>query len=57
MKYKVKFWNDSISDFQVWEYPYLETALLMANKLCHQTKGKVFITDGTLDGCYIIERD
>lgn len=56
MKYKVKIWNDSISDFQVWEYPYLETALMMANKLCHKYKDKVFITDGTPRGCFIVGR-
>ena len=55
MKYKVIIWNDSIQDFQVWEYPYLETALMMANKLCHQYKGKVFISDGTTKGSCIVE--
>lgn len=55
MKYKVKIWNDSIKDFQVWEYAYLETALMMANKLCHQVKAKVFISDGTNKGSYIVE--
>ena len=53
--YKVKIWNDSISDFQVWEFPYLETALMMANKLSHKYRGKVFVTDGTLKGCYVVE--
>lgn len=53
--YKVKIWNDSISDFQVWEYPYLETALMMANKLSHKYRGKVFVTDGTKQGCYVEE--
>lgn len=55
MKYKVKFWNDSIKNWQIFEYPYLETALIMANKLCHKIKTKIFITDGTREGSYIVE--
>lgn len=55
MEYKVKIWNDSIQDFQIWTYPYLETALMMANKLCHKYDTKVFISDGTLNGCYVVE--
>ena len=47
MKYTVKFWNDSIKDWQKFEYPYLETALMMANKLCHKIRTTIFVTDGT----------
>lgn len=56
MKYQVKFWNDSTNDFQILGYPYLDTALMMANKLCHKLHDKVFVTDGTTRGCYVIEQ-
>lgn len=55
MTYKVKYWDDSKKVFNTLYYPYLETALMVANKLCHQIHDKVFITDGTLDGSYVVE--
>lgn len=53
--YKVKFWNDSIKDFQKWEYPYLETAMIMANKLAHRTKTKVFIIEKGKKDIIVVE--
>lgn len=55
MKYKIKFWNDSLKDFQVLENPYLETALIIAQKIAHKTHTPVFITDGTINGTIVIE--
>lgn len=55
MKYKVKYWDDSKRVFKTLYYPYLETALMMANIICHHTHDKVFITDGTSKGSYIVE--
>ena len=55
MKYKVKYWNDNKKVFQTLYYPYLETALMMANKICHHTHDKVFVSDGTKEGSYIVE--
>lgn len=55
MKYKLKYWNDSRKDFLTLEYPFIETALMMAHKIAHKTHTPVFITDGTIDGTIVIE--
>lgn len=55
MNYKVKIWNDSIEDFQIWEYPYLETAMMMANKLAHRIKTKVFIIEKGKKDIIVVE--
>lgn len=55
MKYKVKFWNDSIKDFQMLEYPYLENALLVAHKLARKTKDKVFIIEREKKDILVVE--
>lgn len=52
--YKIKFWNDSIKDFQIFESPYLESALLVAYKYSKLIHEKVFVTDGSRENTYIV---
>lgn len=52
--YKIKFWNDSIRDFQVFESPYIESALLVAYKYSKLLQDKVFVTNGSREDTYIV---
>lgn len=48
MKWKVRFWNDSIRDFQTFYYPNRETALRVAESFAAKLRVRIFITNGEL---------